>query len=41
MGTTDLAALRPVLLQPDAPAARARRVLAQRIAQEQAAGVPA
>jgi phenylpropionate dioxygenase-like ring-hydroxylating dioxygenase large terminal subunit len=41
MGTTDLAALHPVLLQPDAPAARARRVLAQRIAQERTTGVSA
>ena len=36
MGTTDLNALRPVLLAPDAPAARARRVLAQKLAAENA-----
>lgn len=37
MGTTDLMSLKPVLLQTDAPAIRARRVLSALIAHEQGA----
>lgn len=36
MGTTDLNSLKPVLLQTDGPAMRARRILQQRIKEEEA-----